>query len=179
MALLTGRTPAAEKDTIMADFRAGAIHVLATTTVIEVGVDVPNATVMIIHDANRFGLAQLHQLRGRVGRGSHKSYCILLTGKDAADQAARLDILTTTSDGFVIAEEDMRQRGPGDALGTAQSGLPGLSTPSIALLTDTRMIAAARAMADDLLDIDPTLVHPDNQPWHATLTRTGITSHAG
>ena len=179
MALLTGRTPAAEKDTIMADFRAGAIHVLATTTVIEVGVDVPNATVMIIHDANRFGLAQLHQLRGRVGRGSHKSYCILLTGKDAADQAARLDILTTTSDGCVIAEEDMRQRGPGDALGTAQSGLPGLSTPSIALLTDTRMIAAARAMADDLLDIDPTLVHPDNQPWHATLTRTGITSHAG
>lgn len=164
-ALLTGRTPAAEKDTIMADFRAGSIHVLATTSVIEVGVDVPNATVMIIHDANRFGLAQLHQLRGRVGRGCHKSYCILLVGKDDDGQSSRLDILANSRDGFVIAEEDMRQRGPGDVLGTAQSGLPGLSAPSIELLTDTRWIAAARAMADALLDEDPLLDHPDNMPW--------------
>ena len=179
VALLTGRTPAEEKDTIMSRFRAGQIHALVTTTVIEVGVDVPNATVMLIEDAGRFGLAQLHQLRGRVGRGEHKSYCLLLLGKDATEHAERLEILTRTRDGFVIAEEDLRQRGPGDVLGTAQSGLPGLAAPALERITDTRLIAAARRLADLTLDLDPELSLPEHQPWKDCLQRDGDFAHVG
>lgn len=179
VALLTGRTPPEEKESIMARFRAGAIHALITTTVIEVGVDVPNANVMLIQDAGRFGLAQLHQLRGRVGRGRHKSYCLLLLGKDDAEQAARLEILTRTRDGFAIAEEDLRQRGPGDVLGTAQSGLPGLDGPALARLTDTRLIAGARRLADLTLDADPDLQRPEHAPWRDCLGRDGAFAHVG
>lgn len=179
VALLTGRTPTEEKDTIMARFRAGEIHALVTTTVIEVGVDVPNATLMLIQDAGRFGLAQLHQLRGRVGRGEHKSYCLLLLGKDDTENAARLDILTRTRDGFAIAEEDLRQRGPGDVLGTAQSGLPALDAPALACLADTRLIAAARRLADLTLDADPDLVRPEHAPWRSCLERAGDFAHVG
>jgi ATP-dependent DNA helicase RecG len=179
IALLTGRTPPEEKETIMGRFRAGEIQVLVTTTVIEVGVDVPNATIMLVEDAGRFGLAQLHQLRGRVGRGGHKSYCLLLLGKDDTGHAARLEILTRTRDGFVIAEEDLRQRGPGDVLGTAQSGLPGLDAPALERITDTRLIAAARRLADSTLDRDPELALPEHQPWKACLQRAGDFAHVG
>jgi ATP-dependent DNA helicase RecG len=163
----------------MARFRAGEIQVLVTTTVIEVGVDVPNATVMLVEDAGRFGLAQLHQLRGRVGRGAHKSYCLLLLGKDDGEHAARLEILTRTRDGFVIAEEDLRQRGPGDVLGTAQSGLPGLDAPALERITDTRLIAAARRLADQTLDQDPDLALPEHHPWKDCLERKGDFAHVG
>jgi ATP-dependent DNA helicase RecG len=161
--LITGRTPAEEKDAVMEEFQTGAIHVLVSTTVIEVGLDVPNASVLLVHDAGRFGLAQLHQLRGRVGRGSHLSHCILLLQKNDAEAAGKLRVLETTSDGFVIAEEDLLFRGPGDALGTAQSGLPGLSAPGRALLGDVRLLAGARALAEKLLDQDPGLSEPSHQ----------------
>lgn len=179
VALLTGRTPPEEKDAIMARFRAGEIQALVTTTVIEVGVDVPNATLMLIEDAGRFGLAQLHQLRGRVGRGEHKSYCLLLLGKDDVEHAARLEILARTRDGFVIAEEDLRQRGPGDVLGTAQSGLPGLDAPALERITDTRLIAAARRLADLTLAHDPDLTLPEHRPWKDCLERDGDFAHVG
>ncbi|MFM7180646.1 MAG: ATP-dependent DNA helicase RecG [Verrucomicrobiales bacterium] len=178
-AILTGRTPPEEKEGIMTRFREGEIHVLVTTTVIEVGVDVPNATVMLIEDAGRFGLAQLHQLRGRVGRGAHKSYCLLLLGKDDTEHAGRLEIFTRTRDGFAIAEEDLRQRGPGDVLGTEQSGLPGLEAPALERITDTRLIAAARRLADLTLDSDPNLSLPEHQPWKACLERDVDFSHVG
>jgi ATP-dependent DNA helicase RecG len=116
---------------------------------------VPNANIMIIHNAERFGLAQLHQLRGRVGRGEHKSYCILLTDGKSADATEKLQVLADTSDGFKIAEADLRLRGPGDVLGTAQSGLGELRF--IDFLADTELIRQARQLADDLLKKDPDL----------------------
>src|SRR6202035_5134945 len=124
--LLHGRIPGPEKQEIMERFRRGETKVLISTTVIEVGVDVPNATVMLIENAERFGLAQLHQLRGRIGRGEHKSYCILLASEPSSEAAAKLAVLEKTRDGFEVAEADWEMRGPGDLLGTAQSGLPAL-----------------------------------------------------
>src|SRR5207253_1368809 len=120
--LLHGRIEPAEKDAIMERFRRGEINVLIATSVIEVGIDVPNATVMLIENAERFGLSQLHQLRGRIGRGEHKSYCILLSSTNASESLEKLKTLERTSDGFEIAEADLKLRGPGDILGTAQSG---------------------------------------------------------
>src|SRR5207302_1593961 len=117
--LLHGRIEPNEKDAIMQRFRRGETHALITTSVIEVGIDVPNATAMLVENAERFGLAQLHQLRGRIGRGEHKSYCILISN---AAELEKLRILEQTSDGFAIAEADLQLRGPGDILGTAQSG---------------------------------------------------------
>ena len=146
---------------------------------IEVGVDVPDATVMLVHDAGRFGLAQLHQLRGRIGRGAHKSYCILLLGKDDVESAARLRILEETRDGFAIAEEDLRLRGPGDVLGTAQSGLPALGRPALELLGDTRLLAGARRLAEQVLASDPMLEHPVHHPLRAVLEAAGGFAHVG
>lgn len=160
VALLTGRMSGEEKDAVMTRFRSGEVDLLVSTTVIEVGVDVPNTSVMVVHDANRFGLAQLHQLRGRIGRGEHKSYCVLLLDKKHREAAERLAILVETRDGFRIAEEDLRQRGPGDALGTAQSGLPDLPASTRAYLGDTRLLVAARGMAEALLGSDPDLSNP-------------------
>ena len=179
VALLTGRTPPEEKDRLMEEFRRGRVQALVSTTVIEVGVDVAAATVMIVHDAGRFGLAQLHQLRGRVGRGAAKSYFILLLGKDDPEAAARLRILEQTRDGFVIAEEDLRQRGPGDILGTAQSGLPALGGPALEALGDTRLLAGARALAEDLLADDPALGRPEHNPLRARLQQLGGFGHVG
>ena len=113
-----------EKDAVMTSFRKGETQVLVSTTVIEVGVDVPNANLMLIFNAERFGLAQLHQLRGRIGRGEHKSYCILMIDPENAEARTRLGVLEETRDGFRIAEEDLRLRGAGDLLGVQQSGLP-------------------------------------------------------
>ncbi|MEY2498744.1 MAG: ATP-dependent helicase RecG, partial [Verrucomicrobiota bacterium] len=153
--LLHGRIPAPEKQAIMERFRRGETSALISTTVIEVGVDVPNATVMLIESAERFGLAQLHQLRGRIGRGEHKSYCILLTGEKSQETAAKLAVLEKTSDGFAVAEADWELRGPGDLLGTAQSGLPALKLGD--LKRDAPIMRQARAAASAILLADPEL----------------------
>jgi ATP-dependent DNA helicase RecG len=133
----------------MAQFREGKANVLVSTTVIEVGVDVPNANVMLIYNAERFGLAQLHQLRGRIGRGEHKSFCVLMIDPESVEARERLAILEETFDGFRIAEEDLRQRGPGEVLGTQQSGLPVLAF--VEFLGDTKLVEAARRIAEAML----------------------------
>jgi ATP-dependent DNA helicase RecG len=159
--LLHGRIPAPEKQTIMERFRRGETSALISTTVIEVGVDVPNATVMLIENAERFGLAQLHQLRGRIGRGAHKSYCILLSEGKAEDTTAKLAVLEKTIDGFAVAEADWEMRGPGDLLGTAQSGLPALKLGN--LIKDADLMREARAAATAILGVDPLLESRENQ----------------
>ena len=156
--LLHGRMSAEEKEDVMKRFRAGKLDALVSTTVIEVGIDVPNATVMFIHDAGRFGLAQLHQLRGRIGRGAHTSYCVLFVEDKDEDNRQRLAIMEETSDGFQIAEEDLRRRGPGDVLGHAQSGQAPLLFGE--LLADTRLVRLARQLAEKTLDEDPHLQRP-------------------
>jgi ATP-dependent DNA helicase RecG len=153
--LLHGRMSAEEKADVMKHFRAGKLDALVSTTVIEVGIDVPNATVMFIHDAGRFGLAQLHQLRGRIGRGGHTSYCVLFVDDKDEENRQRLAIMEETSDGFQIAEEDLRRRGPGDVLGHAQSGQAPLLFGE--LLADTRLVRLARQLAERTLDEDPQL----------------------
>ena len=159
--LLHGRIPAPEKQAVMERFRRGETSALISTTVIEVGVDVPNATVMLIENAERFGLAQLHQLRGRIGRGEHKSYCVLLTGDKSPEATSKLEVLERTRDGFEIAEADLELRGPGDLLGTAQSGLPPLRLGN--LRTDAALMKRARAAAVAILENDPQLEWPENQ----------------
>jgi len=159
--LLHGRIAAPEKQAIMERFRGGENSALISTTVIEVGVDVPNATVMLVENAERFGLAQLHQLRGRIGRGEHKSYCILLSDDKSLAVATKLSVLEKTSDGFEVAEADWDQRGPGDLLGTAQSGLPALQLGN--LKTDMQLMHRARAAATAIMEWDPKLEAPENQ----------------
>jgi len=157
LGLLHGRLSAREKDRQMAAFRAGIVDVLVATTVVEVGVDVPNATVMIIEDADRFGIAQLHQLRGRVGRGQHASWCFLLAETDQPVTRARLAALERSTDGFELAEVDLELRGEGTVLGTRQSGRSDLKLASV--LRDRELVAAARQHAQRLLELDPTLEH--------------------
>jgi ATP-dependent DNA helicase RecG len=159
--LLHGRVPAPEKREIMERFRRGEANALISTTVIEVGVDVPNATVMLVENAERFGLAQLHQLRGRIGRGEHKSYCILLTSDRSKETSAKLAVLEITSNGFEVAEADWQLRGPGDLLGTAQSGLPALKIGD--LKRDADLMRRARAAALSIFGADPYLELPENQ----------------
>ncbi|MBA3651205.1 MAG: DEAD/DEAH box helicase, partial [Chthoniobacterales bacterium] len=159
--LLHGRIPAPEKQAIMERFRRGLTSALVSTTVIEVGVDVVNATVMLIENAERFGLAQLHQLRGRIGRGTHKSYCILLRSDPSEETAAKLAVLEKTSNGFEVAEADWELRGPGDLLGTAQSGLPALKLGN--LRSDAKLMQHARAAAIEIFRADPELRKPENQ----------------
>jgi ATP-dependent DNA helicase RecG len=147
--LLHGKLPAKEKEAVMAAFQRGVVQVLVTTTVIEVGVDVPNASVMVIEDAERFGLAQIHQLRGRVGRGSEQSYCVLVTSKLGDVGYARIRTLLDSSDGFYIAEMDLRLRGPGEFLGTKQSGLPVFRIGN--LIRDSEILELARGEAQSLV----------------------------
>lgn len=171
VAYVHGKMKPAEKDYQMQLFADGKAQVMVATTVIEVGVNVPNATVMIIENAERFGLSQLHQLRGRVGRGAAKSYCILMTKRQiAATTRQRLELMTATTDGFVIAEADLRMRGPGDIEGTMQSGTP-FDLKIASLATDGQCVQMARACVDDLLDADPTLTHPGHSMLVPTLMR--------
>src|SRR5262245_58443394 len=159
--LLHGRIPALEKQQIMDRFRRGETNALISTTVLEVGVDVPNATMMLIENAERFGLAQLHQLRGRIGRGEHKSYCILLSSTRTEEASAKLAVLERTTNGFEVAEADWELRGPGDLLGTAQSGLPALKIGD--LKRDADLMRRARAAAMSIFEMDPRLELAENQ----------------
>lgn len=161
--LLHGRMSSEEKEAVMKDFRANRISVLVATTVVEVGVDVPNATVMIINNAESFGLSQLHQLRGRIGRGAHKSYCILMTEALPEDeQWDKLRIVETTANGFDLAEQDLKLRGPGDVLGTSQSGLKGVRFEE--WLLDARLIHRGRELAEAILAEDPDLESAKYRP---------------
>lgn len=172
VAFVHGRMKPAEKDAQMQRFASGEARILVATTVIEVGVNVPNATVMLIENAERFGLSQLHQLRGRVGRGGDRSYCILMTKyKIAAETRHRLELMTQTTDGFRIAEEDMKMRGPGDIEGTMQSGLP-FELHISNLATDGQIIQLARNTAETLLDDDPTLTKAENREFARALSES-------
>ncbi len=166
VALLHGRMKPTEKDRIMTDFRAREYDILVSTAVIEVGIDIPNATIMLIEGANRFGLSQLHQFRGRVGRGAAQSYCILVADEASRDAQARLGAMVETQDGFVLAQKDLEMRGPGEFLGTRQSGLPDLE---VAQLADVRLLEAARREAELLLDADPDLAQPPHLPLRERL----------
>ena len=160
--LVHGRMKAKEKEAAMAAFTAGETNILVSTTVIEVGVDVPNASLIIIENADRYGLSQLHQLRGRVGRGKHQSWCVLVSDNRSPDTRARLKVLTQTNDGFRIAEEDLKLRGPGDFFGERQHGLPALRVAD--LETDTRVLKEAQDAAAEVLAADPDLARPEHRP---------------
>ncbi|MBN2857234.1 MAG: DNA helicase RecG, partial [Candidatus Delongbacteria bacterium] len=156
VALLHGRMKSEEKDSVMNNFKADEIKLIVSTTVIEVGVDVPNATVMLVMHSERFGLSQLHQLRGRVGRGSHQSYCILHLGEtDNEDTRKRVKVMETTNDGFKISEADFELRGPGEFFGEKQSGMTDLKLAH--LIWDRELLVQARKDAFDLLEKDPVL----------------------
>lgn len=165
LGLLHGRLKPEEKDQVMTAFRNREFHILVSTSVVEVGVDVPNATVMMVEGANRFGLAQLHQFRGRVGRGADQSFCLLIPDSDDAVENERLQVMVETNDGFVLAERDLEQRGPGDFLGTRQAGFAELR---LANLSNVRLIEKARNLAHQLIERDPDL----NSAEHTALTST-------
>ncbi|MBR4953164.1 MAG: ATP-dependent DNA helicase RecG, partial [Oscillospiraceae bacterium] len=155
-----GKMKTKDKDDIMRRVVDGEINILVSTTVIEVGVDVPNAALMIVENADRFGLSQLHQLRGRVGRGSHKSYCILVSGKKTDEALQRLKAMCATNDGFKISEEDLRLRGPGDFFGSRQHGLPEMHIADLG--GDVKLMQAAQQAAQEILERDNELSSPEN-----------------
>lgn len=164
--LLHGRMRPDEKERVMRKLRDHEFDILVATSVVEVGLDIPNATVMVIESANRFGLAQLHQFRGRVGRGSDKSYCILIPETSDAAENERLLAMESTNDGFVLAEHDLQQRGPGEFLGTRQSGF---TTLRLANITNVKLIERAQIYAQQVLENDPTLSAPEHQLMRAAL----------
>ena len=160
LGLLHGRMSSADKEAAMRSFKDRQLDILVSTPVVEVGIDVPNAVVMLIEGADRFGLSQLHQFRGRVGRGEHKSYCLLLSESPSFEVRERLRIIERTRDGFLLAEEDLRLRGPGEFFGTQQSGLPDLR---MARLSDVALLELARSEAIRLLDGDRGLKRPEHR----------------
>jgi ATP-dependent DNA helicase RecG len=169
ISMVHGQMKAKDKDEQMRRFVAGETQILVATTVIEVGVNVPNASVMIIENAERFGLSQLHQLRGRVGRGADQSYCVLLTRMElSSDTRKKMDIMVATNDGFRIAEADLQLRGPGDLEGTQQSGLP-FDLKIASLSTDGQVLELARQAAKDILDADPQLEDEYNRIYKRRL----------
>lgn len=170
--LMHGRLTADEKDAVMRAFSEGAIDVLVSTTVVEVGVNVPNATFMLVYDAERFGLAQLHQLRGRVGRGEHQSYCVLLADPKSDEGKERMQSMTETNDGFRLAEKDLELRGPGDFFGRKQSGLPDFKVAD--LVHDYRILETARKDAIEILETDAFWHHDDYQALRAMLEQSGV-----
>lgn len=167
--LLHGKMPAAEKEAVMQRFKNGETDLLVATTVVEVGVDVPNATVMIIENADRFGLSQLHQLRGRVGRGEHESFCILITDNTSPECVKRMKTISRTSDGFKIAEEDLKLRGPGDFFGTNQHGLPAFKLAD--LTRDITLLETAQKMSKNIIENDPALKKPEHRIMYELVTR--------
>ena len=169
VACIHGRMKAKEKEAVMASMVAGGTDILVATTVIEVGVDVPNAALMIVENAERFGLSQLHQLRGRVGRGQHKSWCILVSDNDGEENRARLNIMTKTNDGFKIAEEDLRLRGPGDFFGSRQHGLPEMHVADLG--ADVQVLQRAQQEATLLLAGDPELSLPEHAALRESVQR--------
>jgi ATP-dependent DNA helicase RecG len=163
ISIVHGRMRGADKDFEMQRFVRGETQIMIATTVIEVGVNVPNASVMIIENAERFGLSQLHQLRGRVGRGAEQSFCILMSGSKLSEESKkRISVMCSTNDGFVIAEEDLKLRGPGDLEGTQQSGVVNMHIAD--LVADVKILEAARTTAQDLIDKDPYLEQQGHQP---------------
>lgn len=168
VSIVHGRQRPQDKEYEMERFKKGETQIMVSTTVIEVGVDVPNATVMVIENAERFGLSQLHQLRGRVGRGAEKSYCLLVASEKISREAmTRLQTMVDTNDGFKIADVDLQLRGPGELNGTRQSGTEQLRIASI--VEDTDLLNKAKDLADRILNADPRLEHPANQRIAATL----------
>ena len=169
VACVHGKMKAKDKEAVMAAMAAGEIDILVATTVIEVGVDVPNAALIIVENAERFGLSQLHQLRGRVGRGRHKSWCILVSDNDGEENRARLGIMTKTNDGFKISEEDLRLRGPGDFFGSRQHGLPEMHAADLG--ADVNVLQKAQQEATLLLAADPDLTAPEHAPLRESVER--------
>jgi ATP-dependent DNA helicase RecG len=179
--LIHGQMHGDDKDAVMRAFAAGEVDVLVSTTVIEVGIDVPNATVMVVEHAERFGLSQLHQLRGRVGRGAAASYCYLIAGAARSfESTERLGVMERSSDGFVIAEKDLELRGPGEFLGTRQSGVPELAVAN--LTRDGVLLGIAQREARAILERDPGLRRPEHQGlvqaleerWEGRLALAGV-----
>lgn len=164
--LLHGKMKPKKKEDVMSRFVSGEIKLLVSTTVIEVGVDVPNAVIMVIENAERFGLSQLHQLRGRIGRGEHKSTCILITDAQGENAKKRMDIMKSTTDGFKIADEDLKMRGPGDFFGARQHGLPNLKMAS---LTDSEILTEAHRFARETLEKDPELSSEENKNLNSAI----------
>jgi len=175
ISILHGRMESAKKDFEMQAFVKGQTHIMVATTVIEVGVNVPNASVMVIENAERFGLSQLHQLRGRVGRGADQSYCMLLTSfKLSQDAKVRMATMCRTNDGFEVAEVDLQLRGPGDIEGTQQSGILNLKIADLA--KDQQILQLARQVATEILDKDPQLLKAENQILNRQLIRQNKTN---
>jgi ATP-dependent DNA helicase RecG len=168
--LVHGQMPPAQREEAMLKFRSHAYDILIATTVIEVGIDVPNATVIVIEHADRFGLATLHQLRGRVGRGAQKSFCILVGEPKTEEAAERMKAMQETTNGFAIAHKDLMIRGPGEFFGTAQSGILSLKAGNVA--TDGRLIERAKDLAKEIIDGDPELVWPEHQVLKDEVLRT-------
>jgi ATP-dependent DNA helicase RecG len=168
--IVHGRMKSEDKDIEMERFSNGTSQILVATTVIEVGVNVPNASVMVIESSERFGLAQLHQLRGRVGRGGEQSYCVLMTGEELSKEARRrLETMCRTNDGFELAEVDMELRGPGDLMGTQQSGIPDLKMAD--LMRDREILTTARYIGNRILEEDSDLSNPEHAILNAALIR--------
>jgi len=167
--LVHGKMPAKEKDRAMSAFADGLADILVATTVVEVGVDVPNASLMIVENAERFGLSQLHQLRGRVGRGGYESFCVLFRGAPVNTPQERLEIMRSTGDGFKIAEEDLKLRGPGDFFGSRQHGLPEMRIADLA--SDMVILNRAQKAADEVLRADPELEAPENRKLAEQIAR--------
>ena len=168
LSIVHGRMKPADKDFEMKQFAEGKTQIMVATTVIEVGVNVPNASMMVIESAERFGLSQLHQLRGRVGRGGEQSYCILMTGiKLSKESRTRMETMVRTNDGFEISEVDMKLRGPGNIEGTQQSGLLEMKIANI--IQDSRIVSFARSKAMEILEVDPDLIDPKNQVIYENL----------
>ena len=166
--LLHGKMKPKEKEAVMRSFADGEIQLLIATTVIEVGIDVPNAVIMVIENAERFGLSQLHQLRGRIGRGQYKSTCILISDSTSSDTKKRLKVIKECRDGFKIADEDLKLRGPGDFLGSRQHGLPDMKIADI--FADRETLHLAGREAERLLKQDPSLSEPENAALKAEIT---------
>ena len=169
VACVHGKMKPKDKEAVMASMVAGETDILVATTVIEVGVDVPNAALIIVENAERFGLSQLHQLRGRVGRGQHKSWCILVSDNDGEENRARLGIMTKTNDGFKISEEDLRLRGPGDFFGSRQHGLPEMHVADLG--ADVNVLQKAQQEATLLLANDPALASPEHKALRESVDR--------